>query len=396
MDATPAEPLVRRHALGSRGRDLALLMAASFCYLAGPMAIAPIVAGFAGSLGANEVLMGVAGGLMNLVALASRPFVGRLADRLDKRRLTALGAAVMALAALAYVPAVAPWMVLAARVAQGLGYAVCSVCLSTWISELLPRERVGEGMGLYGMMTALGMAVGPALGIYCYQLLGYRVAFAAAALLLALTFLCATRVRRPGAHPRRAFPGGAAPGVLEWRVVPVALIMMLFTIPFTATQTFLVTLTEAEGLDLPVGLFFPIYAALLLVLRATLRRRFDRWPFRRFLAGAMLCAAGALLALTFMRGGGLMVLGALCMAGSYGIMCSVCQSTAILLAHPGCRGLANGTYYVGIDLGMALGPLIGGVLLGHAPPRAFYPALLAVLPLMLLTYLIGRRLVKGL
>lgn len=39
---------------------------------------------------------------------------------------------------------------------------------------------------------------------------------------------------------------------------------------------------------------------------------------------------------------------ALFMAGGYGIMCSVCQSTAILLAGPEHRGLANSTYYIRI------------------------------------------------
>lgn len=39
---------------------------------------------------------------------------------------------------------------------------------------------------------------------------------------------------------------------------------------------------------------------------------------------------------------------ALFMAGGYGIMCSVCQSTAILLAGPERRGLANSTYYIRI------------------------------------------------
>ncbi|MCI8645576.1 MAG: hypothetical protein HFE76_02000 [Firmicutes bacterium] len=34
------------------------------------------------------------------------------------------------------------------------------------------------------------------------------------------------------------------------------------------------------------------------------------------------------------------------MAGGYGIMCSVAQSTAILLAGEGRRGLANSTYMV--------------------------------------------------
>lgn len=378
---------------GDRRRDFRLLLAASLFYLAGPMALAPLVAGFAGALGAGAALMGVAGGAMNGVSLLSRPLVGNLADRVDKRRLTIGGALTMTMAALLCVAAPAPWAVVAARVLHGLGYACCSVCLSTWLADLLPRNRTASGMGLYGMMTALGMAVGPALGVYCYQWFGYRPAFALGAALTAAVALLAWRVRNADAPRRFHPPTGLAPHhlrLLEPRVVPVALIMTLFTLPFTATQAFLVTLTEREGLALPVGLFFPLYAAVVLALRLSLRRFLDTVPFGVFMAASAICAAGSLLALTAMRGFWLMAAAACLMAGGYGLMCTVCQSTAILLARPGGRGLANGTYYVGIDLGMALGPLAGGFLLAHTPLTWFYPAFLATIPAILAVYALGR------
>ena len=59
------------------------------------------------------------------------------------------------------------------------------------------------------------------------------------------------------------------------------------------------------------------------------------------------------------------------MAGGYGIMCSASQSAAILLAGSDKRGIANSTYYVGLDLGAALGAIIGGVLYGAADIRLF-------------------------
>lgn len=66
--------------------------------------------------------------------------------------------------------------------------------------------------------------------------------------------------------------------------------------------------------------------------------------------------------LAVMRSTFVMLLAAVFMSGGYGVMCSVCQSTAILLAGSGKCGLANSTYYIGLDLGMALGPILGGVL----------------------------------
>lgn len=80
---------------------------------------------------------------------------------------------------------------------------------------------------------------------------------------------------------------------------------------------------------------------------------------------------------------------AMFMAGGYGIMYSVCQSKAILLAGKGKRGLANSTFYIGLDLGMALGPIIGGVLYGHVDIIYFYPILVITAPLGILVYWIS-------
>ena len=69
-------------------------------------------------------------------------------------------------------------------------------------------------------------------------------------------------------------------------------------------------------------------------------------------------------------------------------MCSVCQSNAILVAGKGRRGLANSTYYMGLDLGMTLGPVIGGMLMGNISVKWFYPDLLVTIPLCFLVYVV--------
>ena len=144
-------------------RDVVLILIASFFYMASSMLVTPLITGFAGSLGAGGVLMGLVGGLSNFCSLMCRPAVGNLADRISKRRLSTVGALLMLAGYLGYVAAHNNAVVVLARVAQGVGFACCSVCMSTWMSDLLPRDRIGSGMGMYGTMNALSMAIGPAV-----------------------------------------------------------------------------------------------------------------------------------------------------------------------------------------------------------------------------------------
>ena len=375
-------------------KDIILVLAASFFYMASPMLVTPLITGFSGSIGASVGLMGLIGGLMNLCSLFCRPLVGNLADRISKYRLSLAGAALMALACVGYIAANHPVLVVLSRIVNGVGFACCSVCMSTWLSNLLPRNRIGSGMGFYGMMNALAMAVAPAIGVNLYQALGYHAAFVVA-LVFALAVMLTIQFISDKGLPTVAAPEKGAPRaglqLADRKVLPVALIIMLLTMPYCATQSFLVSYIEARQLAVSVSLFFPCYAAALLVLRFALKSLFDRLPFWIFLLGSSASALIGIGLLALVQNNVMLLTAAVFMAGGYGIMCSVCQSTAILLAGPGRRGLANSTYYIGLDLGMALGPVAGGFLFGNLDLHLFYPVFLLTVPLGLAVYLVCRK-----
>ena len=377
-------------------RDIVLVLAASFFFMASPMMVTPLIAGFTESLGAAAAVMGLMGGAMNLCSLFCRPFVGNLADKISKYKVAFIGSALMAIASVGYVLTPNAEILLAARIVHGVGFSFCTVCLSTWMSNMLPREKIGAGMGLYGTMNALSMAISPSIGVFVYQHLGYRAAFiiATAAALCTMTIIQFVKDKgEPAAAPAAKAAGAdkpAAPGkrlqFVDPKVLPVALVIALFTIPYYATQSFLVRYTETMGLDVTVGLFFPVYAMVLLVLRLSLAKYFDKLPYGTFVLASCGSALGAMICLTFMESNLLLFAASVFMAGGYGIMCSVCQSTALLLAGPEKRGLANSTYYVGMDIGRATGPLIGGFLYGAVPGHLFYPCFMVTVPMIVIVY----------
>lgn len=363
-------------------RDGAVLLAATFCYLASTMLANPLVAGFAGALGATAAMMGVLTALMNACSLVVRPVAGNLADRLPKRRLALAGASLMLVTALGQALAPNTALLAVMRLANGAGYSLCSVCMSTWFAQTLPPERLGQGMGIFGLMNALGMAVGPALGIGVADALGYRPALGLSAAFAALSLAGVLLVRDGGAVRGARGEKGARPrlSLLDRRAVPAAVVVALFTIPYMATQSFLVSYAETRGLDVPTGAFFTVYAVSLMALRVLLGRAFDRVGFVPFVVASGVSSAASLVLLATMTDAAGLLLAAPLMAGGYGVMCSVCQSTAVRAVGPEHVGLANSTYYMGFDVGMTLGPVIGGALFGAVDLAWFFPALMVSAP----------------
>ena len=235
-------------------------------------------------------------------------------------------------------------------------------------------------MGMYGMANALANALATSLSVTVWQNFGYRTALLMSAVYAVITALLLSFVKDKGEPTPVQNSANRRKQVIEWRIFPISCVAMLVSIPYFATQSFLVSYVAAKELDLAINLFFPSYAVVLLVLRFCLKDFFDRVPFRFMITLSTLCGGVGMILLAAVKNNIMLFLAAACMAGGYGLMCSICQSTAIILAGEGRRGIANSTYYVGLDLGMMLGPVIGGQLFGKLSIGLFYPMLLLTVP----------------
>ena len=357
-------------------RDVLLITVATFFYMCCSNSIAPIVAGYAESIGASGVWMGIISALTTGIAVVCRPITGNMSDKTEKVRLVAVGCLMMLVACLGYffVPNIGFLAIM--RCMQGAGYACCSIGMSTWLAMLLPVDKIGSGMGVYGTVNALAMAIAPTIGIRSKEMLGYRGSFLIAAASALIALLLALMIRDHGKPVRKETKQQPMVKKLVYpRVLPIALALALITIPYTANKSFLVSYVESVKVDVRPELFFSIYAVALVLLRMALRKQYDKVSYPQFLLLCSISMVGALLSLHFMRSSWLILIGAIFMAGGYGIMYSVSQSATAAVAPADQRGIAMGTFYLGLDFGSALGPIIGGFLYGKVDLQFFYPLL---------------------
>jgi len=372
-------------------KDAMLVLIGAFCYMSCSIMAMPIMTGFTKELGGGGVLMGLMSGMMYFVSLCMRPVAGNLADKLKKANLTLGGTFLMFISNIAYVFAPNIVFLTVARVVNGIGYACCTVSMSTWLSMLVPKDRVGKAMGIYGTMQAISMAISGKIALSISNAAGYRMAFVVSSAFALVTIITSVMVSDKGIPVVKEDGTKYKTRIFDINVLPIALILMLFTIPYNATQAFIEKYVESANIGLDAGWFITMYAIFLIALRLGFRNYFDKVPYKRFLFISLVSSVVSLLSLNFMDTYLVMGLGALCMAGGYGIMCSVSQATAISLVGPENRGVANGTYYMGFDMGMAFGPFVGGVLYDNFDIHMFYPMLLICSALAFVIYLVNSK-----
>lgn len=366
-------------------------MAASFFFMFSTMFVNPLINGYAKNLGASSTFAGIIVGIMSVAAMFLRPVAGNLTDKFSKYLLSFIGGVLILIGVLGYVFTPSSEWLLLFRLINGTGYVLCTVCMTTWLAFLVPRQHVGEAMGFYGLMNALAMALAPALSINIYQKIGYRESMIASAvsaflMVIAIQFVGnhALPIKRPRTKKKHF-------KIIQLNVLPVAILTTLFAMPYFVTQADIVTYVEQKHLSVAVGAYFLIYAVVLLVIRIGLKRYFDTVRFGVWFWISLVSTAAYISLLAVMNNNWQMALAAAGMALGYGIIYSVLQSTALLLAPIEEQGLASSTFYLGLDIAMAFGPMISGVIDSVLPIKYFYWVELVLIPVMLLVYFIWRK-----
>lgn len=372
-------------------KDVLLVMAASFFFMFSTMFVNPLINGYAKSLGASSAFAGIIVGIMSIAAMFLRPVAGNLTDRFSKYRLSFVGGILIVVGVIGYVLAPTSSWLLLFRLINGSGYVLCTVCMTTWLAFLVPRAHVGQAMGFYGLMNALAMAIAPALAINIYQKTGYRLAIIAsgisACLMVIMIQFVGNKAKPQNINKSQAQNSLLHIKIIQKNVLPIAMLTTLFAFPYFATQADLVTYAEEQHLNINVGSYFLIYAVVLLLIRITLKNLFDTVKFGTWFWVSVAATLIYLILLATMKSNFLMGLAAAFMAIGYGLMYSVLQSTAMLLAPISEQGLASSTFYLGLDIGMAFGPIIMGFVNDLLPAKYFYLVQLILVPFMILIYL---------
>ncbi len=376
--------------------DVILVMAASFLFMFSVMFVTPLINGYALSLGADSILAGIITGSMSIVSIFLRPIAGNLVDLYSKYCLSLIGGILILIGVSGYWLVNTSGLLILFRLINGTGFVLATICMTTWLAFLVPRRFVGEAMGFYGLMNALAMAVAPLIAINSYKVIGYRYSMMIASLAAVIMLIMITFVKNHAIPQNKlSLKNIKHIRIIQKDTIPVALLMLFFSIPYFATQADLVEYVAMRKLSVSVGYFFLIYALSLLIIRIWLKRFFDTIAFGFWFWLSLIAMIIFLISMAFMKNNFIMLIAAVALSIGYGVIYSINQTTALLLSPLDQQGLASSTVYLGLDLGMASAPILGGIIASTIPHFYFYPIMLIMVPFVLVIYFIYRKKLNG-
>jgi MFS family permease len=337
-------------------KDFWLLSASMFFFMLSFNLILPEMNGFISGLGGSEVKGSIIF-LFSVAAGVSRPFAGRLADLIGRKRsvFIGLGIAIAASISYAWVGALSIFFVL--RFAHGLSAGFAPTGATALLTDILPPGRKGAAMGLWGTFISLGIGVGQALGSYIFERSNFDTLFMTSAAfgILALLLLSPIKETLP---EQQAFQWRQLlikwEDVVEPSVKPAALIMLLTAI--SSGLIFVLTPDYSTYLGIAnKGYFFGIYVLSTIGIRLVFSSLSDRIGRRETMV-----IGCSLLVLSMVLLGYANDLWSYSFAAAiFGLATGISSPTLfawtadLSLTHR--RGTGSGTLFIALEIGILIG-----------------------------------------
>ena len=358
----------KRTTIWNRGYTCAFLANLLLCF--SQNTVNPLISTYATWLGAGAVLVGTISGLYFGVAFAARPISGPAITILDKKKLMVATYTLGFLTNIGYALAGSVPVFIAARVVHGLQFAFVGSLNLTIASDNLPREKLGSGIGIFGIGGALATAIGPSIGIAVRNMAenlwgeraGYTAVFLVGALFMLLGVIpCAMLPLKKQSKEERAALGKWYKNILSVETIPASILLGLISLSNILYSTYMVPYAEELGIE-NIGLFFTVYAIFLLGARPLFGKLSDKVGMDKVMYPSLIIFALSFVAAGFGRSMGWMLVAAVLDALGYGALNPTIQTLCIRTVEAERRGVASNTQYFGMDLGYFVGPMIGGML----------------------------------
>jgi MFS family permease len=256
------------------------------------LTVVPLYASqFAGGVGA-----GLTTGALMFSTVVAELITPRLVARFGERLAFGAGLLLLGAPALALPASSSLAAILAVCLVRGLGFGITVVVGSAMVASLVPPERRGEGLGLYGVMVGVPSVVALPLGVWLVGQIGYPAVFGLGAA-AALVSLAATP-GLPGREPTPESSVGVLTGLRMPALIRPAIVFSATTMAAGIVVTFLALAvpSASEGL---VAIALLVQAATSTVARFWAGRYGDRHGSARLVLPAVLTAALGILALVF-------------------------------------------------------------------------------------------------
>lgn len=332
--------------------------------------LTPTLPLYAEKIGGGPASAGLIVGIYALTALLFRPYFGGLLDTKGRKIILMIGMTVFLISSLLYNVAFMMVSLLVIRLIQGAGFSATSTSLGTIASDLVPASRRAEGIGYFGMANTIGMAIGPALGLYIITHHNFSILFLMTTVFTFLAFGLSLLLHSDQkfkeselyiASTKEKSTKFSIDSIIERSSIVTCLVLLFIAAIYGSILTFIPSYAAYRGIN-NIGIFYTVYAAAILFIRLFAGKLADHYGFTKVFVPGVLMLVMSLILLAFAKSYVIFLLVAVLFGLGYGSAQPILNTIVISLSPIDRRGIANATFFSTMDIGIGVGAIVWGML----------------------------------
>lgn len=337
----------------------------------------------------SKTLAGIILSAYTLAALFTRPLAAFVLDIFSRKPLYLISYLFFALCFVGYPLLTVVNAFLFLRILHGFAFGLVTTAGNSFIIDIMPSTRRGEGIGYFGISNTLAMALGPMVSLMLHEQFHFNAIFYTAIATGLVGFLFAISIKTNV----KVIKTAKQPIVFDrffltqgWNA---GFCLLLMGIPYSMVTTYIVLYAKELKIHGGVGIFFLLMSIGMITSRFFSGKMVDKGRLIQVIVWGSVTCCLSIFALVGLNHIGLehnqWMLGlfytiALFLGWGYGMLFPAYNSIFMDLAPNNRRAAASSTYMTTWDVGIGIGLVIGGRLAdsGGGLPLAYLVGAFAI------------------
>lgn len=321
----------------------------------------PELPDYISSLGGAEY-KGLIIALFTLTAGISRPFSGKLTDKIGRVPIMAIGSIVCFICGLLYpvLTTVAGFLFL--RLVHGFSTGFKPTATAAYVADIIPQNRWGEALGLHGISFSVGLAIGPALGSTIRLYASMNTLFFTSSFLALMSIIILFNMKETLKDKVKFTPSLlkiSRSDIYAKEALPAAVVTFLSYVAYGCILTLIPDWSDHLGLR-NKGTFFVVFTVSSLLVRFFAGKISDTKGRVYVIKIGLMLIIGSLIILASVES----ITGLMSAAFVYGIgtgiLSPALNAWTIDFSKANERGKAMSTMYIALEAGIGGGALVAG------------------------------------
>ena len=293
-------------------------------------------------------------------AAIARPFSGKISDVIGRKRIVYFGLFLCVIASFSYLIHLSVLLFLVLRFLHGFSVGFTPTAATAMVSDILPVDRRGEGMGVWGTFISIGIGLGQLSSTFIFSFFGIDGLFLVSSFSAIISLFFIVKVKESLTIIK---PFTFAILRLKWTdivdraVLPPAIVMLL-----TSTSSGLVFVLSPDLAPMlgiaNKGWFFIFYVLVTIIIRFFTGKLSDRIGREKTLFYGVLLLIVSMCLLTQSDNWWMFTLSSVFFGCATGINSPALFAWTADLSNPERRGVGVGTMFIALELGIMMGAFV--------------------------------------